>query len=113
MAPAIGDAIEELLEEIERLRSRPPVNKKTTSRDTKEKVVYLLRRSFEIPGSFGQADIIAVSTNKKMIFSKGNLLAKDEFYKSKKLGKWDYAVLIFDNESGKLLDKVDIPHFHE
>lgn len=81
--------------------------------DKKENLIYILKRVFEIPGAFGHSDIDIVSTNKEMVFRIGNESAKKEFYKSKKLGEWNYSVLIYDNESGKFLDKVDIPRYKE
>lgn len=113
MTPIIADS----MEEFEKLRSRPPADEKVTSKDAKENLVYILQKVFEVPGHFGQSEIVAVSTDKKMIFSVAKVLARQEFYKPKvlgqELGKWDFIVLIYDNASGKFLDKVEIPRFKE
>lgn len=86
---------------------KPPVQ------DMKENLVYILQRLSEVAGAFSYSNIVAASTDKEMIFDTAKDMAKEEFYKSRKRGKWDYTVLVYDNKSGKFLDRVEIPRYHE
>lgn len=111
MVPMImGDPAEEFM----KAEFHPPTGTKEASQDAKENLIYILQRVFEV---FGYSKIVAVSTDKKIILSMAEVLARQEFYKprmrGREQGKWDYIVLVYDNESGKFLDKVEIPRFKE
>lgn len=87
----------------------PP--QKLPPQDKEDNLVYVLRKEFEVPGQLACSEIVAVSTKKDMIFDTAKDMAKQEFYKPRDLGKWDFVVLVFDNKSGRFLDKVNIPQY--
>lgn len=94
--------------EVRVIKDTPP---KLPLQDREDNIVYLLKKAFEVPGQFGHSEIVAISTKKDMIFSMANILARQEYAKPQELGKWDYIIFMYDNESGKFLDKVDISKY--